>query len=877
MRRIIDICWRLCKQVPLLPITILAAIPLALLGEWKPWGEAAWDSWISQVGVGGLSAFNPGVGQWIVIALVAYTIVVTVRGMIDDLRHGHVGVDLLAVVAIASTVAVQEYWAAWAVVLMISSGEAIEEFAQSKAESNLTALIDAAPRTAHVVVLPGMRGHVHASGSEHTADVTADGFRTVRVSDSGETDNQDGEKHAYVSESPESDKNGGEVRLHMSDSGESDNQGDKTRAFASESPETDTKGASQTYDAAGEHFETVPVDQVQLGDVILVLPGETVPVDGELLSGVATLDLSNINGEPVPREVYAGARVMSGAVNGSTTLTMRATQLAHDSQYQKILELVSSAQESRPAVVKTADMLAVPFTVLSLAIAGIAWAISGLPLRFAQVLVLATPCPLLIAAPVAYVAGTGRLAKAGILIKAQDVLENLGRVSHIFFDKTGTLTVKQPQVVRVEKPFETSSPFNEDHILMMAGVVESYSVHILSKGIAAAGRKAMNDLYARYTSGQRLCAERDLSGHGRDYPVVKNIVEDSGKGVSGEVNGHRVRVGRFAYVTADESGFTPVLHMPDATYHVSDSAESDKREAQNALRMSDSPETDIQRAKTCVYLSDSGESDTMGARNGVPDDAQPAAAPSTSASVATQSAARKPETANSLFAPLAPDEMAACVAIDGRLAARIVLRDVPRENAKRSLARLHELGIKELSMLTGDKAASARIIANEVGIDDVQSELFPEDKVAAVKSATEAKHQKLSLWNRIKQRATGESRNRQITMMVGDGVNDAPVLAVADIGMAMTDGTSTAASESAQVVIMNDDIASVPRAIAIARRTKKVMLQAVLIGLGLAIIGMIAAAFNLIPVVVGAFMQEAIDVVSILWALTALFDRGESA
>ena len=877
MRRIIDICWRLCKQVPLLPITILAAIPLALLGEWKPWGEAAWDSWISQVGVDGLSAFNPGVGQWIVIALVAYTIVVTVHGMIDDLRHGHVGVDLLAVVAIASTVAVQEYWAAWAVVLMISSGEAIEEFAQSKAESNLTALIDAAPRTAHVVVLPGIRGHVHASGSEHTADVTADGFRTVRVSDSGETDNQDGEKHAYVSESPESDKNGGEVRLHMSDSGESDNQGDKTRAFASESPETDTKGASQTYDAAGEHFETVPVDQVQLGDVILVLPGETVPVDGELLSGVATLDLSNINGEPVPREVYAGARVMSGAVNGSTTLTMRATQLAQDSQYQKILELVSSAQESRPAVVKTADMLAVPFTVLSLAIAGLAWAISGLPLRFAQVLVLATPCPLLIAAPVAYVAGTGRLAKAGILIKAQDVLENLGRVSHIFFDKTGTLTVKQPQVVRVEKPFETSSPFNEDHILMMASVVEGYSVHILSKGIATAGRKAMDDLYARYAAGQRLCVERDLPGHGRDYPVVKNIVEESGKGISGEVNGHQVRVGRFAYVTADESGFTPVLHMPDATYHVSDSAESDKREAQNALRMSDSPETDIQRAKTRVYLSDSAESDAMGVRNGVPDDAQPAAAPSTSVSVATQSAARKPETANSLFAPLAPDEMAAYVAIDGRLAARIVLRDVPRENAKRSLARLHELGIKELSMLTGDKAASARIIANEVGIDDVQSELFPEDKVAAVKSATEAKHQKMSLWNRIKQRVTGESKNRQITMMVGDGVNDAPVLAVADIGMAMTDGTSTAASESAQVVIMNDDIASVPRAIAIARRTKKVMLQAVLIGLGLAIIGMIAAAFNLIPVVVGAFMQEAIDVVSILWALTALFDRGESA
>lgn len=811
MRRIIDICWRLCKQVPLLPITILAAIPLALLGEWRPWGEAAWVSHDLHAGFGWLNAFNPGVGQWIVIVLVAYTIVVTVRGMIDDLRNGHVGVDLLAVVAIASTVAVQEYWAAWAVVLMISSGEAIEEFAQSKAESNLTALIDAAPRTAHVVALPGVRGHVHATGNEHTADVTADGFRAVRMSDSAESDNQDGEKHAFVS-----------------DSGESD-----------------TKDASQTYDAAGERFETVPVDQVRLGDVILVLPGETVPVDGELLSGVATLDLSNINGEPVPREVYAGARVMSGAVNGSTTLTMRATQLAQDSQYQKILELVSSAQESRPAVVKTADMLAVPFTVLSLAIAGIAWAVSGLPLRFAQVLVLATPCPLLIAAPVAYVAGTGRLAKAGILIKAQDVLENLGRVSHIFFDKTGTLTVKQPQVVRVEKPFETSSPFNEDHILMMAGVVESYSVHILSKGIAAAGRKAMNDLYARYTSGQRLCAERDLPGHGRDYPVVKNIVEDSGKGVSGEVNGHRVRVGRFAYVTADEAGFMPVLHAPGER-----------------------------------YVSDSPKSDTLGVRDGMSDDAQSTVvAPSiTSYTEASQTTpVRKSETANSLFAPLAPDEMAAYVAIDGKLAARIVLRDVPRANAKRSLARLHELGIKELSMLTGDKAESARIIANEVGIDDVQSELFPEDKVAAVKNATESTHQNQSMPARIMRRITGESRNRQVTMMVGDGVNDAPVLAVADIGMAMTDGTSTAASESAQVVIMNDDIASVPRAIAIARRTKKVMLQAVLIGLGLAIIGMIAAAFNLIPVVVGAFMQEAIDVVSILWALTVLFDRGESA
>ncbi|KAB5915404.1 heavy metal translocating P-type ATPase [Bifidobacterium adolescentis] len=771
MRRIISIC----KEVPLLPIAIIAAIPLALLGSWRPW-EAAGVSLT-------FGPFNPGVGQWIVIALVVYTIVVTVIGMIDDLRHGHVGVDLLAVIAIASTVAVQEYWAAWAVVLMISSGEAIEEFAQSKAEGNLTALVDAAPRTAHVVTLPGVRGHVHTTGGEHAADVTEGGFRKV----AGAGDSGVGGSAAYVSVSGESDKPG-----------------------------------TKPYDAAGEHFETVPVDQVKLGDVILVLPGETVPVDGELLSGVATLDLSNINGEPVPREVYAGARVLSGAVNGSTALTMRATQLAQDSQYQKILELVSSAQQSRPTVVKTADVLAVPFTILSLAIAGIAWAVAGTPLRFAQVLVLATPCPLLIAAPVAYVAGTGRLAKAGILIKAQDVLENLGRVSHIFFDKTGTLTVKQPQVVRVEKPFENSSPYDENHILMMAGVVEGYSVHILSKGIAAAGQKAMQELYARYENGQRLCAERDLPGHGRDYPVVKNIEEQSGKGVSGEVNGHAVRVGRFAYVTADEAGFTHVLGAGVAA------------------------------GTAAGAVADSAVGD--------------------SATGTAAGASKKPEV-NSLFAPLEPDEMAAYVAIDGKLAARIVLRDVPRENAKSSLEKLHRLGVKKLSMLTGDKEASARIIAGEVGIDDVQSELFPEGKVAAVKNATEDAHQNQPAWDKVVQRVVGESMTRQVTMMVGDGVNDAPVLAVADIGMAMTDGTSTAASESAQVVIMNDDIASVPRAIAIARRTKKVMLQAVLVGLGLAIIGMVAAAFNLIPVVVGAFMQEAIDVVSILWALTALLDR----
>ncbi|RGQ73497.1 heavy metal translocating P-type ATPase [Bifidobacterium longum] len=696
--KILDIC----KLVPMLPVVVIAAIPLALLGDWRPWGNAM------AIPVLG----NPGFGQWLVIALVLIIVIDTVRGMIDDLRHGQVGVDVLAVVAILSTVAVAEYWASWAVTLMITSGEAIEEYAQAKAERSLTALMEAAPQTAHVVNLPGVgRGFAAGKGD------SSDGFRRVGLASAA---------------------------------------------------------------AAAHRFDTVPVEQVQLGDVLMVLPGETVPVDGELLSGTATLDLSNINGEPVPREVFAGARVMSGAVNGSTALTMRATQVAADSQYQRILELVASAQESRPAVVKTADRLAVPFTVLSLVIAGVAWAVSGVPTRFAQVLVLATPCPLLIAAPVAYIAGTGRLAAAGVLIKAQDVLENLGRVTQVFFDKTGTLTVKQPQVVRVEMLPGAATRLNEDHVLMMAGAVESYSVHILSKGIAKAGTEAMARLRQRFEDGQRLCPEPEASwpGHGREYPVIKNINEDAGKGVSGEVNGHAVRVGRLSFAAAGEEGFLAV----DRT------------------------------------------------------------APS-----------RSEDDLRTRFGLLQPDEMASYVSVDGQLIARIVLRDVPRANAKAALAKLHELGVTKLAMLTGDKRASANIIASEVGIDEVHAELFPEDKVAAVKAATGA--------------------GKTVTMMVGDGVNDAPVLAVADIGVAMTDGTSTAASESAQVVIMNDNIAAVPRAIAIARRTKRVMLQAVIAGLVLATIGMIAAAFDLIPVVVGAFLQEAIDVVSILWALTALIDR----
>nr|WP_051923007.1 HAD-IC family P-type ATPase [Bifidobacterium stellenboschense] len=1005
----------------MLPVVIFSAIPVALLWNIRLWSVISWPassaSSASPASLASLASLtssalaaltHPSLGQWIVIALVAYTVIGTVIGMIDDIRHGQVGIDLLAVLAMLSTLAVGEYWASWAVVLMVTSGEAIEEYAQSKAEHSLTALLDAAPRTAHVANLPGVGRGVDGGGRDGdgrenarragTSDTADDAPRAAR--NIAPIRDDDGFRHVTAAHAAGRNASGrGTATRDASGRGvEAENHtADDVCALTGRDPETCdpavARADARVRPGADARFDTVPVDQVRLGDVVIVLPGETVPVDGELLSGAATLDLSAINGEPVPREVYAGARVMSGAVNGSTTLAMRAVEVAADSQYQRILAMVSQAQESRPAVVRTADRLAVPFTLLSLLIAGVAWAVAGTPLRFAQVLVLATPCPLLIAAPVAYIAGTSRLAAAGVLIKTQDVIEQLGRVTQVFFDKTGTLTVKQPQVVRVEMVDDDgvadsagvggsnvgsgdsdvdggglgagaigsvadsgtgaggsrAPKLDEDHVLMFAGVVESYSVHVLAKGIAAAGRKALGRLHARYAAGRRECPENEAgavaggvaasdsvagAGHGRygrDYPVVTNVKEESGKGISAEVNGHAVRVGRLAFAAAGEDGFvmttTPSRPAADSPRqrgwdeigrarpmgpfqgdgprqrgrdeirraHPMGSFQGDGSRQRGRGEMA-VPAGGDRRAVRAEGWSASGPLTPLRGQLPLEGDAKDAV---TAVPVSGMQSAQRGAKSGARFGMLAADEMASYVAVDGRLVARIVLRDVPRANVKSALARLHELGVAKLTMLTGDKRASAEIIAREVGIDEVHAELFPEDKVAAVRDAAGGNEERGNGFAKTGgEAAAGQayavregvadgfgrrnvaglcSRFRAaaapVTMMVGDGVNDAPVLAAAGIGVAMTDGTSTAASESAQVVVMNDDIAAVPRAIAIARRTKRVMLQAVVVGLALAVIGMVAAAFDLIPVVVGAFLQEGIDVVSILWALTAVLDR----
>lgn len=724
------------------------------------------------------------IGQSIITCLVLYTCVKSLLSMIDDLAHGTLGIDLLAFVALLATLCIGEFWASYLIVVMVFTGGAIEDFAQDAAQKNLSLLVNASPQTAHLMTLPGI---VCGESCEQCALLDHSHFRKV----SDESSLEELQEHKDFT-SCESCK--------------------KCNNNSKECPILqDVKSSSQL-----QRYKTVPVEDLKIGNVIVVLPGETVPVDGELLSGSAVLDTSAINGESLPREVFAGAQVLSGCVNGGVVLIMRVTKLSQNSQYQKIMKLVESARSSKAAVVRFADMLSVPFTVLSFVIAGVAWAASGQALRFAQVLVLATPCPLLIAVPVAFMAGTGRLAKLGIVVKSQDVLEQLSRVTDVFFDKTGTLTVKQPQVVRVDLANHQDSENQENQensglqnrILMFAGVLETYSQHILAGGIAKAG----SDLW----QNTHPSAVPQLPSV-REYPVISGVKETAGQGICASVDGVNVRVGRKKYVLQASAG------------NPEDESQATEDKAKRA---------NVENVENISKIE-------------------------------------------SNFEELSADEMATYVSFDGKLVGRIVLKDVPRENAKSTIQKLKELGVRSISMLTGDGLQAAQTIAKSVGIEHVKANLLPEDKLECVKQ-----HYKntgsVNADNKYSEGSTsllstdafdfsgGKTQKCSITMMVGDGVNDAPVLAAANIGVALTDGTDTAASECAQVVIMNNNIYAVANAVSVAKHTKRVMVQAVMLGIVLAVISMIAAAFGLIPAVLGAMMQEMIDVVSILWALTAL-------
>lgn len=720
------------------------------------------------------------IGQSIITCLVLYTCVKSLLSMIDDLMHGTLGIDLLAFVAFLATLCIGEFWASYLIVVMVFTGGAIEDFAQDAAQKNLSLLVNASPQTAHLMTLPGI---VCGESCEQCALLDHSHFR--KVSD---------ESSLEESQEPQDFTNCDSCK--------------KCHNNSKECPILqDVKSSSQL-----QRYKTVPVEDLKIGNVIVVLPGETVPVDGELLSGSAVLDTSAINGESLPREVFAGAQVLSGCVNGGVVLIMRVTKLSQNSQYQKIMKLVESARSSKAAVVRFADMLSVPFTVISFVIAFSAWAASGQALRFAQVLVLATPCPLLIAVPVAFMAGTGRLAKLGIVVKSQDVLEQLSCVSDVFFDKTGTLTVKQPQVVRVDLANHQDSENQENQenselqnrILMFAGVLETYSQHILAGGIAKAGADLWQNTHP--SAVPQLPSVRE-------YPVISGVKETAGQGICASVDGVNVRVGRKSYV----------LNAPAGCLDEKSEASEDKATRAN-----------VENIKNIKNISK----------------------------------------IESNFEELSADEMATYVSFDGKLVGRIVLKDVPRENAKSTIQKLKELGVRSISMLTGDGLQAAQTIAKSVGIERVKANLLPQDKLDCIKQHYSGYKSEEDCGSFGSFGSFGrfmhKKKDKRVTMMVGDGVNDAPVLAAANIGVALTDGTDTAASECAQVVIMNNNIYAVANAVSVAKHTKRVMIQAVVLGIGLAVISMIAAAFGLIPAVLGAMMQEMIDVVSILWALTAL-------
>ncbi|MEO7007172.1 MAG: heavy metal translocating P-type ATPase [Terrimesophilobacter sp.] len=478
-------------------------------------------------------------------------------------------------------------------------------------------------------------------------------------------------------------------------------------------------------------YRDVPVDDVRVGDVLLVRPSEIVPVDGVLLSAETTLDQSSITGESVPMEKRAGDAVLSGAVNGQEAVEIRATETASASQYQQIVALVAQAAESKAPVVRLADRYAVPFTVFALALGALAWWLSGDPVRFAEVLVLATPCPLLIAAPVAFIGGMSRAARNGVIVKSGGVLEQLASAQTVVFDKTGTLTHGTPALTEVR----AEHPFTADEVLTAVASAEQYSSHVLAASMIAAA------------------IDRGLQLHEAD-----SAHEAATNGVVARIQGREVVVGKFAFVAQ---------HAPDA-----------------------------RRTR------------------------------------------------------IAPGELAIYVAIGGAYAGALLASDRVRENAQTTLQRLEELGVRQTMLLTGDAADTAQHVASDLGITRVRAECLPADKVAEVAGIAV-----------------------RPVIMVGDGVNDAPVLAAADVGIAMGAKGATAASESADAVILVDDISRVALAVVVGRDTVRIALQSIWLGIAISVVLMVIAAFGVIPATAGAIIQELVDLATILAALRAVGGR----
>ncbi len=483
----------------------------------------------------------------------------------------------------------------------------------------------------------------------------------------------------------------------------------------------------------GDTLVEVPVGEVARGDRLLVGTGEVVPVDGRLV-GIAVLDESALTGEPLPIERPSGDDVRSGVVNAGPPIELVATAASSESTYAGVLRLVEQAQASSAPFVRAADRIAIYFVPFTLVLAGFAWLLSGDAVRAVAVLVVATPCPLLLAAPIAIMSGLSRASKIGVIIKGGGALERLAAGRVLLFDKTGTLTHGKPVLASVIAPADVDA----DELLRLAASLDQVSPHVLATSIVTAAR-----------------------ARGLAITLPQDVVEHHGYGLEGRVGGRLVRLGKADWIVPGTA--------PDWVRHARRRASLD--------------------GSMTVFAS-----------------------------------------------------------VDGRPAGVLLLEDPIRADAPRMLRALRAAGITRTVLVTGDRADVAETVGRIVGVDAVQADRDPADKVAVV---------------------ADEARNGP-TIMVGDGVNDAPALATAGVGVALAARGATASSETADVVLTVDRIGVLADAILVARRARGIAMQAAVVGMGLSLVAMVAAALGLLPPAAGALVQEVIDVLAIAIALRAV-------
>lgn len=552
-----------------------------------------------------------------------------------DIKAGKYGIDILAATAIISAALLNQPWAAIIVVIMLTGGEALEDYAGRRAQSELRALLDRAPVLARLV--------------------------------------------------------------------------------------------------KGDEIVEVKVEDIKVGDVIEIRSGDTVPVDAKILEGTTSVDESSLTGESLPQLKNVGDAILSGSIVVDGLIRVSAVHTGEDSQYQQIIKLVRQAAETPSPFVRMADRYSIPFTIIAYVIAISVWIISGNPIRFLEVIVVATPCPLILAAPIAIISGMSRASRYGIIVKTGAALEKLASIQTIAFDKTGTLTHGTPVVDKII----ILGKYDEATILRHAASLEQVSSHVLADAIT-----------------------REATIRNIELVRAQDVKEMTGNGMMATVDNSAVLVGHYKFMEINNVVIPKTFDQSNVS-------------------------------QTATY-----------------------------------------------------------VAIDNALAGVISFTDELRSESKATLKAIRGLGIQHILMLSGDNQAAAAAIADQLGIKEYQAHLLPEDKLKIVRDITE-----------------------QPVAFVGDGVNDAPVLTAATVGIALGAKGSTAASESADLVIMNDDLSYVAKAINIAKETLSIARQSIFIGIALSIGLMLVFATGRFSPVAGALIQEVVDVVVIFNALRAHTDK----